>query len=106
MSVAPLAFLAVTVTLKDVPAVTAVGPVRISVSKRRGRAVQRRDDQIGHRRAQAGDVVIARPGRVLGLPVLVPVVMSWKSVGFWYRMFITSCGLVLSSAGWPARARP
>ena len=40
------------------------------------------------------------------MPVLVPLVMSWKSAGFWYRMFITCCGLVLLSAGWPVRARP
>ena len=38
--------------------------------------------------------------------MLVPLVMSWKPVGFVYRMFITSCGLVLLSAGWPFRARP
>ena len=66
MSVAPLEFWAVTVRLNDVPAVSAVGAARTSLSYEAvGRANKRADHQIGHRRAQAGDIVVAGPGRVV-----------------------------------------
>ena len=79
VSVAPLEFSAVIVSLNDLPAVSAVGeraPLRKCGGRGRTAAHQRADDKIRDRRAQPGDIVVARPGRVFRLPALVPLVIS------------------------------
>ena len=84
------------------------GPERTSVSYDAvSGADQRADHQVGDGRAHAGDVVVAGPGRVVAaVPVLVPVVMSWKSLSGLVQDVHDLLRARAVERGLAARARP
>ncbi len=69
VSVVPLGVWAVTVRLNELPAVWGLDAVRFERVVRGRGADQRARDQIGDGSAQAGNVVVPRPCRVLGVAV-------------------------------------